>query len=122
MILKILSLSEKNLLIIKQEKQLSLAIQQSKNIRSCLNIKFSIFLIICCILLLFLWYFISCFCGIYINTQITLIKDTLISFGVSMINPFYINLIPGIFRISSLRAKKKDRKCMYKISEYLSLI
>ena len=39
MILKLLSLSEKNLLIIKQEKNLSLAIQKSQNIKSCFNIK-----------------------------------------------------------------------------------
>ena len=122
LILKLLSLSQKTLLIIKQEKKLPLAIKKSKDIRSCLNIKFTIFLVMSFILLLFLWYFISCFCGVYINTQVTLIEDTLISFGLSMINPFYINLLPGIFRIQSLRAKNKNKKCMYKISQYLSLI
>ena len=71
---------------------------------------------------MFFWYFISCFCGVYKNTQIILIKDTLISFGMTMIYPFGLNLIPGIFRISALRAKKQDKDCIYKLSEIISQV
>ena len=55
----------------------------------------------------FFWYFISAFCSVYKNTQIILIKDTLISFTISMIYPFGLNLLPGMFRIPSLRDEKK---------------
>ena len=47
------------------------------------------------------------FCAIYKNTQLHLIKDTLISFGLSFIYPFGINLLPGLFRIPSLSEKKE---------------
>ena len=66
-------------------------------------------------------YYITCFCGIYENTQIHLIKDSLISFGVSLIYPFGINLIPGILRIPALRAESKDKKYLYKFSQILQI-
>ena len=122
MILKMLSLSEKNILVIKNEKDFHIALKKSKNIERCITIKFIIFFILCNILLIFFWYFIACFCAVYTNTQTILIKDTLISFALSMIYPFGINLVPGIFRIPALRAVNKDKKCMYKISILLSLI
>ena len=72
--------------------------------------------------MLFFWYFISCFCAVYKNTQIILFKDTLISFGLSMLYPFGLNLLPGMFRIPALRAEKKDKMCLYNFSQYVALI
>jgi hypothetical protein len=121
-ILKQLSLSEKNILAINQEKDFSNAIIKSNRIQKCLKIKFSFFFIISFILLSFCWYFISCFCLVYINTQLILINDTIISFGLSMLYPFGLNLLPGIFRIPALRVKKRDKKCLYKLSNIIALI
>ena len=122
MILKLLSLSEKNILLIKHEKKMSIAVKKSKNIEKCINIKFTIFFILSCILLLFFWYFISCFCAVYNNTQFILIKDTLVSFALSMLYPFGLNLLPGMLRIPAIRAKNKDKKCIYKISGLIAII
>ena len=122
MILKLLSLSEKNILTIKRQINIKIAIQNSKVIERCITIKFIIFFLLGSLLLLFFWYFISCFCAVYTNTQIILIKDTLVSFGLSMVYPFGINLLPGIFRIPALKAKKKNKKCLYQISGFISLI
>ena len=72
--------------------------------------------------MMFFWYFISCFCAVFTNTQIILIKDTLISFGLSMIYPFGYNLLPGIFRIPALRKKDSNKECIYKFGQVLSLI
>ena len=71
------------------------------------------------ITLVFFWYYITCFCGIYVNTQIHLIKDSVISLITSLIYPFIINLIPGIFRISGLRLKKSSGKYLYNFSCFL---
>ncbi len=70
--------------------------------------------------MLFFWYFISTFCAVYTNTQSILIKDTLISFMTSMLYPFGLNLLPGMFRMPALRAKNK--KCLYTISSLIALI
>ena len=73
--------------------------------------------------MLFFWYFISCFCAVYSNTQTILFKDTIVSFGLSMLYPFGLNLLPGLARIpSSLRAEKKDKKCLYYLNQILALI
>ena len=121
-ILKQLSLSENSILSFKEIKQVNLSYKKANKVKVYLLIKFLLFFIISIILTIFFWYFISCFCAVYINTQIILIKDTLISFGISMLYPFGINLLPGIFRITALRAKFKNKECLYKFSQFIALI
>ena len=121
-ILKNLSLSEKDILKLKDEKDMIATVQKSKSIERCLKIKFIIFFIFSLSLMIFFWYFISCFCAVYTNTQVILFKDTSISFALSMVYPLGINLLPGIFRIPSLRAKNKDKKCLYSIGQIVALI
>ena len=84
--------------------------------KKCLKIKFILFFILNYFFLILFWYYISCFCAIYKNTQFYLIKDTLISFGLSLLYPVGLCFIPGIFRIPSLRAFKQDKECIYKLS------
>ena len=121
-ILKQLSLSENSILSLAQTKNYKSAVKQSKIILRCLRIKISIFFVLRIVILLFCWYYISCFCAVFMNTQIALISDTFISYSLSMIYPFGLNLLPGIFRIPALRAKNKDKLCLYKISNIISLI
>ena len=118
--LKILSLSEKNILEIKKRKTLKDAFVKSKDIQQLFKIKYIFFFVFSFLLLFFCWYFISCFCIVYNNTQIILIEDTLISFAISLTYPFGTTLIPGFFRIYSLRAKNRDKTCLYKISQILA--
>ena len=121
-ILKQLSLSERQILTIKQEKNFKVAQKKSNQIRKYIKIKLALFFIFSILLMLFFWYFISAFCAVYKNTQMILIKDTLISFGLSMLYPFGLNLIPGMFRIPALSAAKKDKKCLYKFSLLVAFI
>ena len=107
-IIEYLSLSEDAIISIKGKKNINLNI--SKRTISRMKVKFGIFFIISFILLVCFGYYISCFCCIYENTQIHLLKDSLISFGISLINPIFINLIPGIFRIVALRSKKVNKE------------
>ena len=121
-LLRVLALSEKNILSIKKEKKIKNFLQKSKEVRKSLNIKFIIYFILGHIIVFFFWFFISCFCVIYINTSIILLKDTLISFGISMLYPFGLNLFPAIFRIQALRAKKRNKEYLYLFSKYLALV
>ena len=120
--LSLLSLSEKNLLEIKQEKKLKKAVEISQSNHECLNKKIIIFYVLGILLMLFFWYFMTCFCAIYSNTQIILIKDSSFSFLASLLYPFAIHLLPGIFRISALRAKKKDKECIFNIGNIIALL
>ena len=126
-ILRELSLSEKSFISIKKENNYKKFIIQAKDVRNYLIIKCIIFYIIGLVLLIFYWFFISCFCAVYVNTQIILLKDTLISFSLSMTYPFGINLFPGMLRIPSLRInikniKKNNKKCLYNVSKFIALI
>ena len=87
-----------------------------------LLIKFILYYILYFLFLCFFWFYVTCFCLVYKNTQIYLIKDTLISFSLSMIYPLGYYLIPGIFRILALRSKTKDKEGFYKISKIIQSI
>ena len=85
-----------------------------------LKVKFIWFFNISLLFLILFWFYLSCFCAIYKNSQIQLLKDILISFGLSLMYPLGVYLIPGIFRIPSLKSKNKE--CLYKISKIIQLI
>ena len=119
-LIKFLSLSSKTVTQIKAMK-INEKDNSDKNIINKMKIKFGFFFAISFILLLGFWYYISCFCTVYENTQIHLIKDSVISFGLSLIYPFFINLIPCLFRIPALKAKKGDKECLYKFSNILAI-
>ena len=121
-LLKYLSLSEKSILDLKKEKNKKLINDNCQKIEKCLKIKLLIYFILGFLLMLFCWYFISTFCAVYSNTQMILIKNSLISFSLSMIYPCGYALLPGIFRIPALRAKNQDQECIYKLSEKIELI
>ena len=82
--------------------------------------KVYIYFIISFLLLLFFSFYLCCFCFIYENTQKHLIKDTAISFGLDLIYPIFLCLIPGIFRIIAL--KRNDKKYFYKFSQIIQEI
>ena len=115
-IIKKLALSENTILSIRRKKNLNDIEQSAKKMKTNLIIKFILFFTISFILLLTFWYYIGCFCVVYTNTQIYLIKETLISFTLSLIIPFLIYLFVCFIRIKSLN---KPGECLYNISQIL---
>ena len=119
-IIKFLSLTEKDIIEFKnkssdkEEKE-----KERNNLWKRLKFKFVLFFMISYLFLLFFWYYISCFCAVYKNTQIQLLKDTLISWALSLIYPIILFLIPTALRILSLKQKKE---CIYKLSKFLQSI
>ena len=122
MILKQLSLTEKDIIKINQEKSYYIAKKKSEGTKSWLLIKLGIFYSLSIVLMSFFWYFIACFCAVYRNTQFILIENTLVSFCLSMLYPFGLYLIPGVFRIPALRAKTKDKKFLFILAGIIALI
>jgi uncharacterized membrane protein len=119
--LKYLSLSEKEIYETKKYNNPKEAIDEVKKLIRCLKIKFFFFFFICFVFMIFFWYFISIFCAIYENTQFILFKDCAFSLLISFLYPFLLYFIPAILRIISLRSPKKDKECMYKISNIFPL-
>ena len=79
--------------------------------------KFCFYFILSIILLLCFLYYLSMFFAIYINTQLYLLKDTLISFGLGFIYPFVTYLIPELFRIRALSNPAKQGIYLYRINK-----
>ena len=115
-LVKFLALTEKSVLVIKREKEVNDLDTKFKELVKTLKIKFTLFFILTFVLLLAFMHYITCFCGIYSNTQLHLITDSIISFGLDFIYPFGKYLLPAMFRILALRDDKKDRSCIYKFS------
>ena len=137
-ILVTLVLTEKSVLEVKKQINKILAYKKKKEVLKYVIIKFSIFFILNLILLIIFWYYLTCFNAVYENTQIDLIINAIISFGISCVYPFVINIIPSIFRMDSLDNKNnkkrknaknaknkkinKNKEYVYKISKYLQLL
>ena len=117
--LNFLALSNDAIISFKQDNPKNNLKSKTKNLANMLTIKFIIYFIISSLFLLFFWYYISMFDVIYKNTQIHLLKDTVTSFGLSLIIPFGIYLLPGLFRILSLSNSGKKRECLYNFSKFL---
>ena len=115
--IKFMSLSENYIISLKHSENLD----NYSKIRKCLFIKFLLFFILILILLLSFWYYLGCFCAVFKNSQIFLIKDTFYSFLLSLLYPFGLQLLPGIFRIPSLRVQNKRRKFMYSFSKIIQI-
>ena len=103
--IKYLSLTQETIIKIKQAKEIEDDKLFKDKIFKKLSIKFICFFVISLFILIFCFFYISCFCGIYINTQIHLIKDSIISFSTSLLYPFGIYLLPAFFRMLALNPK-----------------
>ena len=114
LIVRLLSLSEKDILKIKIMRKNENLKQKVEQLKKCLKIKFVFYYLISFLFLFIFWFYVSCFCAVYKNTQIYLIKDTLISFSLSLLYPLGYYIIPGLFRLLAL--KNKNNECIYKIS------
>ena len=118
-LLENLSLSQDDFLNIKKKEDVKLILKESNKVSKRIKIKSVIFFIIGILLLIGFWYYISAFDAVYPNTQIHLIKDTVISFITSLLYPFLLILFPVVFRISSLHFKQK---WLYIISKIITKI
>ena len=110
------ALTKENIIELKKEEIKTDIDKKYEQLKKKLKIKFILFFVLAFIILLIIWYYITCFCGIYINTQSHLIKDLLISIVTSLLIPFALCVVPGIFRISALSVDKPSRKYLYKFS------
>ena len=124
---QLLALSEDLIIDFKNNINISNADERKIKLIKILLIKSILYYIIGTVFLFIFWFYISLFCYIYENTQIHLLSDTLISFGFSLLYPFGIYLLPGIFRIPALSNGKKDNKLnikgkyLYNFSKFLQI-
>ena len=118
-LIKFLFLSERNILKIKKLVKIKADLDKVDRIKKNLNIKYICFFPLGLVLHIFIWYYLSSLGSVFQNTQIFIVKNALICFGIALIYPIFINLLPSTFRIISLNHKKR---CYYNLSRFLQLI
>ena len=121
-IIKYAFLSERSVIEIKKEKNLQDAKNKVEKVKRNIVIKYIIFFVAGILFLVFFWYYLSSFGAVYQNSQFYLIKNTFISYAVSLIYPFIINILPAIFRNCSLNDKNQNKEILFKISKFLQYI
>ncbi len=115
-ILKLLVRTDTRIIDIKEENE---KLDESLSTMKCKMISY---FIITMIIIIFGWFYITCFCFIYSHTQIILLKCAAYSLGVTFVYPFFLCLVPPLFRMCALKAEKKDKKLLYDFSKVISYL
>ena len=121
-LVQLLGLTNDVIIEFKQSEETDNADKRGQKLIKRLKIKFIFYFILSYILLIALCYYISMFCAVYRNTQFLLLQDTFIGFALSMVTPFVIYLIPGLFRIPALDATQGNRRCLYNFSKLFTIL
>ena len=119
-IIKYFFVSTRDILKIKYETNVDIASDKVEDLKKCIVIKYTSFFIVDVVFVIFFWYYLSSFCAVYKNSQICLIINTIICFSLSFLYPLIINLVPGIFRIISL--KNRNNILLFKISKIIQFL
>jgi len=118
-LIKIIFLSERDISQIRKQPNVTMANNATDKVKRKLIIKYTLFFILGTIFLGFFWMLLSSFGAVYPNTQIFIFKNTLISFVLALLYPFFINAFPCIFRMASLNSKNEY---MFKLSKFLQIL
>jgi len=117
-ILKFICLTHGSVRALRTMRDVDKAQNKSICILRCIKIRITIYFILSFIFLIIFGFYVLCFCSVYENTQIELIKLTFTSWLISLIYPFIICFFTSIIRAIAL---KKQSSCFYKIKKILQL-
>ena len=121
-ILLLLIFTENNVVSIREENETDKT-EKIRNVLTAVTMKCYLFFVFNLFSLIFVWVYLSCFFTIFKNTQIFVIKNTLISFGISLIIPIVLGFIPCSIRMFSLANREsQNRLCQYYLSKILHVL
>ena len=106
-ILKLICLTHNSVRGLRKLKDVSYARKQSVCVLRCIKIRVTIYFILSLAFLFIFGFYNLCFCAIFENTQIELIKSTFTSWLISLLYPFVICLITSLFRALAFKYKNR---------------
>ena len=118
-IVKFISLSDRDISLINNEKNLDNRRSLVNRAKKALKIKLYIIFAVSTLLITLCWYYVSAFCAVFKNSQGHYFINLLVAFIVCNIWPCVTSLIPPIFRVNGLW---NGSKCMYKFSQIIAYI
>ena len=116
-----ISFPEKDILLVKSKESQQILNRNQRIQKAIIGIivRCYLFFFISIFTLFIFWFYIASFFTIFKKTQLYVIKNALISFGISLVYPFFFYLIPVFMRNVALKEKESQGGyCLY----YISLI
>ena len=118
-ILKVISLTHNSVRTLRKLRDINQAEKKSVCILRCIKIRIVIYYILSFIFLIVFGFYVLCFCSIFENTQIELIKSTVTSWLLSIILPFLICFLTSLMRSISL---VMENKYFYAIKQIMQML
>ena len=103
--------------LIKREKDPEIFRKEAIKCVNRMKKEFIAFIIFTFCLEILFWYYLSCFCNVYKNTQIDWLKSSLITIFIIEILPFFLVLLITILRFVGMKFKLES---LYKTSQCLA--
>ena len=118
-ILKLICLTHNSVKELRKIKDVGFARKKSVGILKCIKIRVTIYFILSLAFLVIFGFYNLCFCAIFENTQVEIVKSTFTSWFISLLYPFIICFFTSCFR--SLAFKYKNG-CLYGIKSIMQFL
>ena len=117
--LKLICLTHNSVRQLRKVRDVDAAQEQSVCILRCIKVRIVIYYILSFAFLLVFGFYVLCFCAVFENTQIALIRSTLTSWLISFIYPLIICLFTSIVRSAAFKCKSK---CLYFVKTMMQFL
>ena len=117
--LKFICLTHNSVRVLRKFKDIDYARKKSICVLRCIKIRVVIYYILSFAFLAIFGYYILCFCAIFENTQIELVKSTFTSWLISLLYPLGICFITSIFRALSFKCNNKILYLIKNLMQFL---
>ena len=118
-ILKFISLTHNSIRALRKIKNVELAKKKSVCLLRCIKLRIFIYYILSFAFLIIFGFYVLCFCAIFENTQIILVRSTFTSWLISLLYPFIICFITSLFRSLSFAC---ESKCLYLFKQLFQML
>ena len=118
-ILKLICLTHNSVRGLRKMKNVNKAEEKSVCILRCIKVRIAIYYVLSFAFLVIFGFYVLCFCAIFENTQIDLIKSTLTSWLMSLVYPFIICFFTSAIRMAALHWENRVLYGINKIMQFL---
>ena len=118
-LLKFICLTHNSVRQLRKFRDLTAAKTKSVCVLRCIKVRVVIYYILSFAFLIIFGYYILCFCAVFENTQIQLVKSTFTSWLISLIYPLIICLITSIFRALAFKCKNRILYAIKQMMQFL---
>ena len=118
-LLRLICLTHNSVRQLRKLRDVNAAQEKSICILKCIKVRIVIYYILSFAFILIFGFYVLCFCAVFENTQITLIKSTFTSLLITLLYPFIICLITSSVRSASFKCKSK---CLYFVKKMMQFL